>query len=256
MDQGIYQAIVDGMTFSYSRLSCFNDCRYQWYLKYIYECEDEDMFYASYGKFIHKLIEKYYNEELSKDELLISFLTGFESEVKGKRPSDDIVQSYIQKGSDYFRNFEPFPFETVAVEKRVEFEIGGYKILGFIDYVGKKDGKYYIVDNKSRDLKPRSNRKKPTLKDQELDSMLKQLYIYSEAIKQEYGEYPVGLCFNCFKSGVFIEEPFNIETHKSVMEWAEKQVNKIRNNTEWYPDLEYFKCRFLCGVHNECCYYN
>lgn len=213
------------------------------------------MFYASYGSFVHKLIEKYYNKELKKDELLISFLTGFESEVKGRRPDASIVDGYIQKGCDYFRNFEPFPFEFVAVEKKVEFKIGGHNIVGFIDYVGKKDGKYVIVDNKSRDLKPRSNRKKPTVKDKELDDMLKQLYIYAEALKQETGEYPVSLCFNCFKSGTFIEEQFDEETHKNVLSWVENQINKIKNNEEWYPDIDYFKCRYLCEVHDECCYY-
>ena len=37
--------------------------------------------------------------------------------------------------------------------------------------MGEEDGYLVIVDNKSRDLKQRSKREKPTLKDKELDSM-------------------------------------------------------------------------------------
>ena len=113
----------------------------------------------------------------------------------------------------------------------------------------------YIVDNKSRDLKPRSKRSKPTLKDKELDEMLKQLYIYSEAVKQEYGKYPISLCFNCFKSGVFIEEPFVENTHKEVLNWYEGQIDKIKKSEDFYPSIDFFMCKYLCGVQDECCYY-
>lgn len=211
------------------------------------------MFYASYGSFVHKLLESYYKGE--SNATLIDFLTGFNDAIAGVRPSDNIVSSYIQKGCDYFRNFEPFPFNTIAVEKKIEFELNGHKLIGFIDYLGEKDGELYIVDHKSRDLKPRSKRAKPTVKDKELDDMLKQLYIYAEAVRQEYGKYPKSLCFNCFKAGIFIEEPFNEEACKNALAWAEKQIERIKNATEFYPDIDYFKCRYLCGVQDECCYY-
>ena len=55
------------MTFSYSRVSCFGNCRYQWLLKYIYECEDKEMFYASYGSFIHKIFERFYKIDESRN---------------------------------------------------------------------------------------------------------------------------------------------------------------------------------------------
>lgn len=256
MESGIYKNVVDNMTFSYSRLSCFNDCRYQWLLKYIYECDSVDMFYASYGSFIHKILERFYKGELKQEDLLITFLSEFKNNVKGAKPSDKIVDDYIQKGCDYFRNFKPFEFKTVGVEKKINFKIGDRNMIAFVDYIGKKDGKLYIVDNKSRNLKPRSNKSKPTVKDKELDDMLRQLYVYAEAVKQEYGEYPVSLCFNCFKTGVFIEEPFVKSVHEDVIHWVCKQIDKIKNSNDFYPSVDFFRCRYLCGVQNECCYYN
>lgn len=254
MGEVSYKPLIDEMVWSYSRLETFNDCPYRWFLKYIKQYKEEDKFYASYGLFMHKLIEGFYKGELTKDEMLLRFLTDFTKEVRGVRPQEKIVQKYIQCGSEYLRGFQPLRFNMLDVEKRVEFNIAGNNFIGFIDYIGEEDGEFVIVDNKSRNLRPRSNRIKPTLKDKELDSMLKQLYIYSAAIKQEYGKFPKSLCFNCFRSGVFIEEPFNEEKYNETIEWAKQQVMDIRNTEEFYPNINFFSCCYICGVSEECCY--
>ena len=127
--------------------------------------------------------------------------------------------------------------------------------MGFIDYLGEMDGEYYIVDNKSRDLKPRSKRKTPTVKDKELDEMLIQLYLYAGAVKQKYGKFPKSLCFNCFKTGVFIEEPFEYKKYLAAENWALESINYIENCSDFYPWIDFFPCRYICGVNNECCYY-
>lgn len=52
-------------------------------------------------------------------------------------------------------------YSMVDVEKRVDFDIDGIRFVGYIDYLGiDDDGEFHIIDNKSRDLKPRSGRKK------------------------------------------------------------------------------------------------
>ncbi len=170
--------LIEDMTWSYSRISCFDDCPYRWYMKYISGIREEPMFYASYGKFMHKIIEMYYRGEVTKEEMKTRFLLDFSSEVLGDRPSESTVSNYIRKGVDYLDNFRRFPYDMVAVEDAIHFDLEGIPFLAVIDYVGKDGGEYVIIDNKSRDLKPRSGRKKPTKNDQEIDEMLKQLYIY------------------------------------------------------------------------------
>lgn len=250
-----YRPLIEDMTWSYSRIGCFDDCPYRWYMKYIRGYKETPQFYSSYGSFMHKLIEKFYRGEITKDEMQIRFLLDFSQEVKGVRPQDKTVQKYIQAGVQYLKNFKPFPFNLIEVEKKIEFDIDGIPFVGYIDYLGEKDGNYYIIDNKSRDLKPRSNRRKPTVKDNELDEMLKQLYIYSVAIKQEYGNFPKSLCFNCFKSNTFIEEPFNYEAYLKAIEWVKKSVEKIKDENEFPPNREFFSCYYICGLNNECCYW-
>lgn len=254
MGEVSYLPLIEDMVWSYSRIESFNDCPYRFFLKYISKCKDADKFYASYGSFMHKLIENYYRGILSKDEMLTEFLTGFSKNVKGTRPQESTVQKYIRCGVEYLKGFQPFKYPMVEVEKRVEFEIEGLKFVGYIDYLGEENGEYYIIDNKSRDLKPRSNREKPTVKDKELDSMLRQLYIYSAAVKQEYGKFPKALCFNCFKSGVFIEEPFRKEAYNEAISWVKRSVVDIKSTDDFYPNREFFSCYYICGVSDDCVY--
>lgn len=250
-----FRPLIEDMTWSFSRIECFNDCPYRWFLKYIKRYKETPQFYSSYGSFMHKLIEQFYKGELTKEEMQTKFLFDFSKEVQGIRPQESTVQKYIKAGLDYLKHFEPFPFEMVAVEEKVGFEIDGTPFVGYIDYHGIKDGEHYIVDNKSRDLKPRSNRKTPTVKDKELDEMLRQLYIYSAAIKQKYGKFPKALCFNCFKTGTFIEEPFNEDAYNEAIEWAKKNIEDIKNADDFYPNREFFSCYYICGVSDECCYW-
>lgn len=214
------------------------------------------MFYSSYGKFIHELIAAYNNGELSKESLVLEFLTKFSSKVLGDRPSESIVSKYVDKGVEYFKKFNGLPFNTVATEQFVEFKVGEFNFIGFIDYLGERDGDLYIIDHKSRDLKPRSKRSKPTKSDEELDEMLVQLYLYAEAVKQKYGKYPKKLIFNCFKSGLLVEEEFNETACEKAKLWAVNTIMAIKNSEDFYPTVDFFHCKYLCGYHNECCYWN
>lgn len=251
-----YKPLIDDMTWSYSRIETFNSCPYRFFLKYIKQFKDADKFYASYGSFIHKLLERYYRGELTKDDMLMIFLSDFSKEVRGIRPNEMVVLKYINAGCEYLRTFSPFPYKMIDVEKRIEFTIDKYEFVCFIDYIGidEQTGDMYIIDNKSRDLKPRSSKETPTAKDKELDSMLKQLYLYAVAVEQEYGVLPKMLCFNCFKSGVFIKEQFNIQKYEEIKQWAVKSIEKIAQTEDFEPNRNFFSCLYLCGVNDHCEY--
>lgn len=255
VDRRDYENIINSTVWSYSRLSTFHNCPYQFYIKYFCHEKDKPMFFAEYGTYAHEIIENYYRGNLSKEEMPIKFLTGFTENVKGDRPKKDLVQKYINLGTEYFKNFEPFPFNMIDVEKKVEFEVAGLKFIGFIDYLGEKDGEYYIVDNKSRDLKKRSKRETPTQNDKLIDKMLRQLYIYSAAVKDEYGKFPKALCFNCFKAGNFIVEPFRMDKYEEAINWAVETVEEIKQTDDFYPHTDYFSCNNICGVSDHCIYH-
>ena len=145
----------------------------------------------------------------------------------------------------------------LEVEGRHSYEIRGIPFTGVIDLVMEDEKGIYIVDHKSRDLKPRSKRKKPTLQDEELDDMLRQLYLYSAAVYDKYGKHPYKVCFNCFRVGRLIEEQFNPAAYESALEWAINSINEIMDNTDGFsPYLDYFACHNICELSDECCYFD
>lgn len=247
-----YKPLIEDMTWSFSRVESFCDCPYRWYLKYIRRFEDEDKFFATYGSFMHSLIERYYKGELTKDGMLLAFLRDFSKEVRGIRPPGATLVNYIDDGKRFLQNFEPFEMNMVAVEKEVKFQIDGIPFVGYIDYLGERDGELYIIDHKSRNLKPRTNRKKPTISDVELDERLKQLYLYSEAIYNEFGKYPSYLCFNCFREGIFIKEPFLEDAFQNAKAWAVSTIHEIEEENVFTAEPEFFRCVYLCGVRDYC----
>lgn len=245
--------IIDEMVWSYSRLTTFETCPYRFFLTYILKLDKKRLFFSDYGSFVHKIIEKYLTGELESDRMEMYYLTEWKNNVFGQAPNSSIFKNYFQQGLQYMRNFS-FPYENIVkVEKKIEFKINEKPFVGFIDAVAADSG-IIIVDNKSRDLKQRSGRKKPTKTDCELDKYLRQLYLYSTDIYNEYQKFPAELCFNCFRSGTVIKEPFVKEKYDDTQDWALDLIDTIRNTDDWVPNVDYFVCNYLCDVCHHCEY--
>ena len=73
-------------------------------------------------------------------------------------------------------------------------------------------------------------------------------------IKEVYGQYPEKLIFNCFKLGELISEDFDETKIKDIKEWILEEINKITNNEDWKPTLNYWRCNYLCDVCDSCEY--
>lgn len=257
MGETIYKNVIKDMTFSYSRMSSFDDCQYKWYLKYLCGEEGKDMFFAQYGSFVHELLADFYEGKFTADETYQRYLRGFKAHVNVYYPNRSVWRKYFENGADYLKTLAmPSDRKIIGVEKEVHFEVDGVKFIGFIDRLDQfEDGSLAIVDHKSRILKPRSGRKKPTKSDEELDHYLRQLYLYSKAVHDMYGKLPVKLCINSFRSGEFIEEPFVEETYHEVLNWAVGEVRRIEEEEDFPPNLDWFPCTYLCEVQDSCVYY-
>lgn len=252
-----YSNIISDMVWSYSRITTFEACPYRFLLSYIFKVPKENLFFSDYGLFVHRIIELYLKEILEKDEAPSFYLSNFHKEVLGKAPSAKVFRSYFQQGLEYCNHMNfPYP-NPLAVETKLDFQVGGRRFTGVIDCVAEKDDGtgLVILDNKSRSLKPRSAKRNPTKSDNELDDYLRQLYLYSIPIMQEYGTPPDTLEFNCFRSGIIISEPFCKERFYLAKKWAVETVDRIVANDEWSPNMEFWKCRYLCDVHRSCEYY-
>lgn len=249
-----YSNIISDFTWSYSRIGQFEMCPYGFLLSYIKRAPKKPMFFSDYGSFMHMLIEQYLRGFLEKEDLTDAYLFGFKRNITGRAPSSKIFKSYFEQGYDYLSKID-FPYMSpVGVEQKYDFMVGDKKFTGIVDCVAMDDDGLVILDNKSRALKPRSGRKKPTQSGEELDSYLRQLYLYSVPVEQIYHTYPVRLEFNCFRTGQLISEPFREEEFEKTKRWALKTIDTITENEDWSPKIDYWKCNYICDLGDDCCY--
>lgn len=249
----IYKPIIENMRWSYSRITTFSDCPFEWFLKYIEHNDDDKKYYASYGTAMHRTIDSVMSGKSDINNMEFDYLNNYLECISGcEKPEDKIVQSYLRDAMNYTGSFSGFPCEILQTEERIEFDYGGKSFVAIVDAVGKSDDGLYIIDHKSKSLKQRSKRSAPTKNDKEIDRILRQLYLYSAAIEKRYGKLPDWLCINAFRSGEFIKEPFHKDVFDRTMEELLQQIEYIENVESFPCRDEYFKCRWLCPVSRAC----
>lgn len=258
MGEVSYEPLIRDMVWSHSRIKAFDDCPYRWYLKYVRypEAEQKEMFFANYGKFVHELLASFYSGEKTLPQIEAEYLKNFRTKVKAYAPNKAIFKNYFIGGLNHIRRLKKPKNKVLSVENKVEFQIDDILLVGYIDRLEEdSDGHIIVVDNKSRTLKPRSNRSKPTKSDEELDQYLRQLYLYSIPVQEQFGRFPDKLCFDCFRNETFIEEPFTEEGYEGTKLWVKDRVKEIMSESEFRPSIEYFKCKHLCEMQDYCDYF-
>lgn len=256
-----YTNIIDDMTWSYSRIGAYHQCPYQFLLHYIYGEKEEPMFFSDYGSFMHELIADHLKDGTRSDDLIIKYLKNFRKQVEGKAPNQKIFEGYFDRGAEYLSTIEAemLSWNPIAVEEKYHFTIDGRKFVGIVDLVCKDaEGNIAIIDHKSHQLKPWSGRAKPTKSDVELDEYLRQLYLYCIPVKKKFGKYPEKLVFNCFRNDEvnrFIVEEFDKAKFDEAKQWVLDSINEIRQEDEWGAEEEFWKCRYICGLHDKCKYW-
>lgn len=245
--------IFDDMIWSYSRLSSFLSCPHKFFLTYLYPSVKQPQFFSSYGSFFHEIMDAFYSGRMKRDELLLYYMKHFRQKVAPCAPSQKIFNAYYRDGLNVLMDYKPIPGKVLASENEVSFHIGGRQFTGVQDLILDDRG-IVLVDHKARALKPRSGRKKPTKSDDELDRYLRQLYLYSIPVFQQYGVYPDRLVFDCYRTQSLITEPFCMQALEETKTWATETIEKIVHTERWYPELDYCRCKHLCDVNLECDY--
>jgi len=228
-------------TYSFSRLSSFSTCPYEYYLNYVVPRNDKPFSvqngFAEIGSFVHSLLQDYGNKEILQFELKPKFVEGFDENVPngvklyfGNGAYRDLTDKYREQCIDFLENFNGFPdYEQVGVEEdfKILVKINGKQTMlrGIIDCVLRdKDDNYVITDFKSKaEFKTKEELKKYT----------RQLYFYSLWIKYKFGKYPKTMTFLQFRIGVTTEVEFNEDDLNETLDWIYDQSEKIESETFW-----------------------
>ena len=256
------------MRWSYSRLTSFEHCKYEFYLNYIVHDDDlylaEGNFYAEVGSFVHEILEKIFKGELSPDDASQYYVDNFDSHVfyKAKKP---IMDKAFETCADYFATVDfgwLNDYEILGVEMKTEFEIAGYKFVGYIDLLvrDKRDGRIVVIDHKSSKYPFKNDGSVKADAQQNFDKYKKQMHLYSYAVKELYGEFPKEIIWNHFKDGGrFAAIPFSVDDFNEAVKWFEDTIHQIEAEDSYEPDIEkvkndYFYCTQLCSFRKSCEY--
>jgi len=185
------------VVFSHSRLSTFEQCKLKYKFRYIDNIipDIEKTIESHLGSVVHKTLEWLYNWVKKSriptiDEVIVNYSENWKEDYEEDIP---IVKRYMTVGDyfnkgiqfliSYYTKHKPFDDNTIAVEKRIIFNLdekGEYKIRGFIDRLvyNLKTGEYEVHDYKTSGNLPSQN-----ILDKD-----RQLALYSIAIKELFGE--------------------------------------------------------------------
>lgn len=252
--------IIDTMTWSFSRLNSFDNCPYEWRLNYIDNEKQKDNFFAQFGSLCHGILEDYAKNKLSLFEVSDAYEDRFPKMVTEPAPwnkNGDMLDTYYEKGLDYFNNIDLDidNYEILGVEKKVEFEIDGIPMIGYIDLLlkNKETGEITILDHKSGSLKFKKNGSLSNAKDNKAHELefKRQLYLYSVAVIEEYGHVDY-LEWNLFKDRKHYKIPWNKKEFDEAKDWAIKTIEKIKAERVWGVNKDYYYCNHLCSQRTNC----
>lgn len=254
---------VDGMVWSYSRLSSYEQCKYQFYLKYLIADDDtymsEGNFYAELGSYCHDILRMVLTDELDESDAGEYFVSHYDENVfyHTSRQAELNAQSDC---AQYFADLDLSPlkdYDIIGVEKPVRTEIGGFPFYGIIDLLlrRKDNGDMVLLDHKSG-KSPFSAKTGKPLKSAEktLVSYKRQLYLYAHAVKNEYGVFPKSLKWNHFRENCVVTVSFDEKEYRETLLWFESAIDDIRKEEDYEGRFDYFYCRNLCEFRASCEY--
>lgn len=259
IDEDFKRMLLDNMTWSFSRLSSFDQCPYCWKRNYL-DCEEkESNAYAEYGTLCHSLLERYEKGELDMFSLPEQYEKEYYDVVQHEFPPNkytDLNEKYKNNGYDYFStiNWTPEDIEILGVEEEVRFEIDGHPFVGYVDLRFKdKDGNIILADHKSANIK---QTKKGGFYSADKDKIMmykRQQYLYSRYFVEQ-GMKVDFLEWNFFDSGWVYKIPWNKEEYDEAEQWTKNTIKQIYACTEFNPDTssKYF-CDNICDYRNKCC---
>lgn len=257
---------IANMTWSYSRLSLYEQCPYAFYLQYL--CVDEHgkplyktapNFYAAYGSFCHNLIMQGLIGEMSLDEVYYHFQDDYDDLTDLFPYDEQTAEKYFLKGLAYFGRDDWIDElrgeECLAVEEKLDFKIGDYPFVGYVDLATKDNG-LMITDHKSQQsvIGKRGNVLKS--KENKLLALKRQMYLYSVPCAETFaGTQPDGqtrLRVNFFNDNHTLIMPWEEQEYKETQEWAVNTIQRIEQDESFEAMNDYFFCHRICQFRPEC----
>lgn len=250
------------MRWSYSRLSSFHHCPYEFYLNYILHDPDlylsEGNFFAENGSLCHEILEKIFKKELSVEDAAEYYVNHIDDICYKTRQST--MDKKFENCAEYFSNVDFSwleQYEILGVEKEMHFQINGFDFIAFIDLLimDKDTGDIIVIDHKSSAYPLTKTGKVSKSHEETFAGYKRQAYIYAHAVHEKYGVFPTAMAWNYFADGgKWVEIEFNKSMYDEVMRWVENTLIQIYQEKDYPANPDFFYCTNLCNFRNSCEY--
>lgn len=249
---------------SYSRTTCFENCKYEFYLNYIISDDDqylsEGNYYAELGSYVHEILAMIFSNKLKVDDALKYYIDNYDKNIFYKVKQSTMDKTYMLI-ADYFASLDMNDinnYEILGVELETKFKIDKYDFIGYIDLLlrDKKDNKIIVIDHKSSEYPFQKNRKIKKKSKDSFEKYKKQMYLYCYAVYKMYGEYPKEMAWNHFKdNGKISMIPFIKSEYEETINWFIHTVELIEKEKDYEPNnTNFFYCHNICNFRNSCEY--
>lgn len=146
---------------SWSRLECFRNSPYEYFLNYIkHEPKDrQNCIYAPIGSVAHEALELYYTNQINRDKMLESFEDGWfnattildlKFDRNDESKNETIKQKYYIDLQLFFKNHRDIKRYKPLMEQFIKYKIDDNLFQGYIDCCFKDEsGCFNIIDFKT-----------------------------------------------------------------------------------------------------------
>jgi len=246
--------------YSHSRISTFENCPYQYRLKYIDRIKPEisTTIEAFMGSMVHEALEHLYKLKKFKKRTALNVLIKFYRDLWAKNHSDDILivkksegltaDNYRKMGekflSDYYNRMKPFEDMTILgleTTDRMNLPDGNQWHVR-IDKLGcDSEGNYFVCDYKTN----------ARMKGQEEADADRQLALYSIWVKDKFKDAKsVKLIWHML---AFNKDAISERTDEQLEKLQQEVVDKIKEieSATDFPRKQTALCNY-CGYKSDC----
>ena len=253
----VYKDLLDGMVWSYSRLTSYEHCPYSWYRRYVEEEVGESSFYADNGKAMHEVFDALVKGNVSFEDAPSLYLEKYDAITSSVK--QEIMDKTFDTCINYLCNISENvldDYEVVGSEIELDFSVCAYRFTGFVDLLLRDgNGNLIIVDHKSSDPFLKKNGEPYAKSKEQFDNYVRQLSLYCYGIEQMYGEKPVKIVFHHFKNdGKLTVLPVDDELIDSATTWCLDVIKKIYDDEAFDPKTKTGFCYRLCDYRRNCDY--
>ncbi|VVB79058.1 PD-(D/E)XK nuclease superfamily protein [uncultured archaeon] len=248
-------------TYSHSKVTCFENCPYQYKLRYIDKATPEtaETIEIFMGKRVHETLEKLYNDKKFKKLVSKATLLKFYKDNWDKEYSDDILvvkeglkaENYKKMGAEFIENYydkyKPFDQLTILgleTQDRMTLKDGSQWHVRIDKFACDDKSNYYVCDYKTN----------ASMKDQEEADADRQLAMYSIWVKDKFKDAKsVKLVWHML---AFNKEAVSERTDEQLKKLEEetialiKKIEKAEKEKD-FPTHVTALCNY-CGFKSQC----